>query len=631
MSVSNFELNITSRVTAGDTPSEGSPSLVWQPSLMLWRPDEIAPIVGDSAAPQMSSLLAFGAAVEPADLRGATVLPATLTHPTRTLARTNASGQGKGKWRRIWRGDSSLAQIFCCYALFHIICTAILSNPPWEELASFGLFYVCVFAALVALLLGGGLVMLRALWRSTLRYAIDGGAALFCGLARGAALVLLIASAHMAILTCAPRLIELANIATGVIPTGNYRLNLVRGGTELAIDGAIGIGLSKKVAQVLDRHPLVQALQLNSSGGSARESRKLRDLIVARKLSTTTSQGCYGVCTLAYMAGEPEQIGEQASLRSYRSAQPGMPDRGLRRNVERDRRDWLARGVPAVFADQALSVRGPNGWEPSNNELVAAKIVNPSPGSGQPQSEHNQKDMLAALDSELRQAQFFTLLKEQEPASYRTLVGEIHAELQSSANARNFHLPIHPMAKAASYARLAHAEDTLLLDYAEMILEQISLLYSDSAKVCNHLFGMDLSGAALETTKYFSAATLAKETNLMVEVLRSSAAREYRPPARQAIEARWNMIMALIGKRYGAKAVLLFDTHQTNRDPGQTCHVLWEFYKAVTRLPAHEAGPLLRYHFAQLQARALPRAVPSNMAKQVMSLSLRAANGRSAH
>ena len=48
------------------------------------------------------------------------------------------------------------------------------------------------------------------------------------------------------------------------------------------------------------------------------------------------------------------------------------------------------------------------------------------------------------------------------------------------------------MAKAVSYERLSHAEDALLLDYAEMILEQISLLYSESAQVCTRYFGMDL-------------------------------------------------------------------------------------------------------------------------------------------
>lgn len=90
------------------------------------------------------------------------------------------------------------------------------------------------------------------------------------------------------------------------------------------------------------------------------------------------------------------------------------------------------------------------------------------------------------------------------------------------------------------------------------------------------------------------------------------------------------MIMALIGKRYGTNAVLFFETRQANRDAGQTCLVLYELYKAVSRLPAHEAGPLLRYHFSQLQPRSLPQTPPANAATQVKSLSPATANRRSA-
>jgi len=633
MSVSNFELNITSRVAAGNQGGDGPSGLVWQPTLTLWQAGEAAAIVSTAPAALTESPAVSWAAEEQAHALGPTATAAAAARADRTKIATpkNRNSQVKSDLRRIWRGDGSLTLTFFSYALFHLVSTAILSSSSWEEWVSFSIFFVGVFAALAALLLGGGLVFLRALWRGTLRDSIEGRPAFWCGLTRGASLVMLIAGAYLAILTCAPRLVELNNIATGITPTGNYELRLVRGGTELAIDGTISIGLSRKVAQVLDRNPLIQALQLNSNGGNARESRKLRDLIAAHKLSTTTSQGCSGECTLAYVAGNPRRISEQASLRFYRSAQPGMPEWALWRDYEHDRRDWLARGVPMVFAEQALTVRDAVGWQPSLSELIAANFVSPSLGTLEPQIENDGQDALALLEHELRRAPFFTLLKEQEPEGYRELVGEIYTGLKSSGNAENFQLRIHPMAKAVSYERLSHAEDTLLLDYADMILEQISMLYSDSAQVCNRYFGMDLSGAALDTAKYFSEEMLAKEAGLMVEVLRSSAARAYRPPARQAIAVRWNMIMALIGKRYGANAVTFFETRQANRDAGQTCHVLYEFYQAVTRLPAHEAGPLLRYHFAQLQARSLPQTAPANAAKQIASFSPPAAARRSAH
>jgi len=506
-----------------------------------------------------------------------------------------------------------------------------LTRPPWEEWASSGVLVAVVFAVLIALQLGSGLAYLRAIWRKTLLDSIEGGSALCGGLTRGASLVIFIAGVQLALLTGTPRLVQLSNIAAGVVPTGHYQLKLVRGGTELAIDGAMGIGLSDQVAQLLDRNPLVQSLQLNSLGGSAYESRKLRDLIAQRKLATSTSQGCHGECTLAYLAGEPRRIGDQANLRFYRSAQPGMPEWALWRDYERDRRDWLARGVPLAFADQALTARDTEGWQPSRSELIAAHIVSPSLGSLDTKDRPGSPNGLIRLEHELHRATFFTLLKEQEPETYRKIVGEIHAGLLSSGNAENFQLRIYPIAKAAAYERLSRAEDTLLLEYAELILEQISLLYSESAEVCNRYFGMDLSGSALDAAKYFPEEILTSENAVMADVLQSSAGGKYHPPARQTIQARWSTIMALIGKRYGAKAVLFFESRPANRDPGQTCHVLYEFYKEATRLPAREAGPLLRYHFAQLQARSLPQGPSAHPAKQVTIVSAAAATRRLAH
>lgn len=623
MIVSNFELNITSRVGTDDSGPEAPPGLVWQPTLTLWQPAQATAVLAGPtdlpATPDPHRELTKNA-ISPARR-------ATIVDPTRLPARSESPAQNR--WREIWRGDAPLAHTFWSYALLQSVTAATLTRLPWEEWASSGFNFVGLFAVLALLHFGANWGFLRAVWRATANSARQGAPALSCGLARGISLLLLIAGVHQAILVSAPRLVELSNIASGVIPKGSYQLKLVRGGTELAVDGAIGIGLSKKVSQVLELNPQVQTLQLNSHGGSTRESRQLRDLIARRKLSTTTSRGCSGECTLAYMAGGQRRIGDQASLRFYRSHQPGMPEWALWRDYEHDRRDWLARGVPGEFADQALTAPGINGWQPSLSELLAANIVSPAPEVLQFQAGDGEQLSLAVLDRELCRAPLFALLKEQEPEGYRTLVAAIHAGLRSSSHAENLRLRLHPMAKAVAYERLAHAEDRLLLSYAELVLEQISLLYSDSAQLCNRYFGMELSGAALDSAKYFSEEMLAKESSLMAEVLRSSAIGDYRPPAAGAIAARWNMIMALIGKRYGANAGLFFDARQAKRDPGKTCHVLYEFYKAVIQLPSREAGPLLRHHYAQLQARSLPAAPAA--AKPVSSLPPAASHRRSTH
>ena len=515
--------------------------------------------------------------------------------------------------------------------MFLAALAAALSWLPWDEWVSVAGLFVVVFTTLALLHLGATLAYVRALWRATSKYSSESEPTIRGGLARSVALVMLFAGLYLAVMVCAPQAVELSNIANGVVPVGDYQIKLTRDGTELEIAGRIGVGLTKQVSRILNLNARIQSVRLNSQGGSAREARKLRDLIAQRKLSTLTSTGCFGECTLAFVAGALRMIGERAKLGFYQSALPGMPQWALWRDYEQDRRDWLARGFSAVFVDQALTTPESAAWQPSLSELTEAKVVSPAVGMFERNPAGGGQDILAVLDRELTRAPFFALLKEQEPESYRKLAGEIHTALQSSASDQDIQLRIHPMAKAVSYQRLSYAADALLLEYASVILEQISLLYSQGAKVCNRYFSMDLSGAALDAAKYFSEDMLGKEADLMAVVLKSSSEMAYQPPAKEAIQSQWDAIMALIGKRYGARAGLFFEPRQGKPDANQSCHVLYEFYKAVSRLPARQAGPLLRYHFAQLRTRTLPPTPPANAAKQVTIRIPPGANPRVVH
>ncbi len=605
MIIPNFELDITSPTVAGDTEGDAPSGLIWQPTLTLWLPGETARAAsGASAAEPPREPVAAASRLLPTPLA---VMPATVTHAV--------------PWR---------ARYHLSIGLLLPASAAALSWLPWEELSSVGYYFVGLFAILVMILLGATAAGVKIIWHATSQSVVRGGSALGCGIARGFALLLPIAASQFALFTCAPRLIELDRIAQGIVPTGNYQIGVTQDGTELEIDGAIGIGLGKQVARLLDANPTIQTVQINSQGGSTHEARKLRDLIDRHKLSTATADGCHNECTLAYLAGTQRRLGEDATVGFDRESSPALPQWARWLDYERDRRDWLARGVSPWFVDQALGARDSGGWQPSRSELMAAHIVNPAPAivvAPSVQEVQEAPQATASVDRELLRARLFALLKEREPEGYRQLIDDIHAGLQSVTSVREFQPRIHPMARAVTYERLSHAEDTLLLDHAKFTLEQISLLYSQSANVCNRYFGMDWSGAVIEMAKYFPEEMLAKEASLMVDVLRSSATKEFRPPAKSTIERRWQALMTRIAKRYGAQAVQFFEFRRGTPDSGQTCHVLYEFYNGLVRLPDREAGALLRYHYGQLRARSL--APITNQARQVASNLPAAVNRRS--
>src|SRR4030095_13619453 len=178
-------LESTSGVSASDDPGEATAALVWQPTLTLWQPDKSTPIVVDSVAPR-----AHAQAQSPADT--ATTDTATVTQDERPIRQSDAPAEIDRRNTR--SGDSSLRRSLSGYIVFNSVIAASLSRLPWEEWANFAV--VGGFFALIMLHLGAASLFLRAVWRTTLCSSGQPRSAAWCGIARGASLILLVATLY---------------------------------------------------------------------------------------------------------------------------------------------------------------------------------------------------------------------------------------------------------------------------------------------------------------------------------------------------------------------------------------------------------------------------------------------------
>ncbi len=149
MSVSNFELDITSRVAAGDESGEAPSGLVWQPTLTLWQRGETAAIVRDSSAALGDSPVPSYAAVERAQTRDptaatgvATIIPVgKLSCEEVPTVKPNAIGGIYGaatvRWRRPSGATHSIrSSRSACLA--HLgrssqILRLLAFSPPWSR------------------------------------------------------------------------------------------------------------------------------------------------------------------------------------------------------------------------------------------------------------------------------------------------------------------------------------------------------------------------------------------------------------------------------------------------------------------------------------------------------------------
>lgn len=285
---------------------------------------------------------------------------------------------------RHWRGELSLP--VSCW-INSLLLTAIYTQfkkSAWPVfLAEFPKPY-SIFV--ISTWVFGGMItiwQLVGIWRSADHYLKQGKSKLWGDLAKVWVAAGLISSARMFALIGIPQMVEYSEIAMGHDPVGTYDLRVLNDATELDLTGFFAFGLGNDVARILEEHPTIRMIRLESQGGRISEARKVRQLIDSRQMTTYTSERCYSACMLPYVAGRERLITKEASLgfHQYSYDYPGMkgydfkPEYDSRLEYEKDKQDWLSRGFSRDFVERAFSTPNSEMWEPTHRELFDARIV----------------------------------------------------------------------------------------------------------------------------------------------------------------------------------------------------------------------------------------------------------------
>ena len=139
------------------------------------------------------------------------------------------------------------------------------------------------------------------------------------------------------------------------------RYSLELRGNVLIVSGFIEFGISGDVQSVLDRNPNIKVIWLEGPGGRLIEGRKLRDVILAKQLSTFSRKNCASACTLAFIAGQHRTLYPGGKLGFHRLRNISLEDDAKRVQTTIDRNYLARRGVQDWFSRQNLpDARKPN-------------------------------------------------------------------------------------------------------------------------------------------------------------------------------------------------------------------------------------------------------------------------------
>jgi hypothetical protein len=372
----------------------------------------------------------------------------------------------------------------------------------------------------------------------------------------------------------------------------------MRNGTEIEIIGGFKYGLTNDFESVVRASPKIRVVHLHSNGGRIGEGERLFNVINTRGLTTYVRSLCQSACTLAYSAGKERWIARGGQLGFHGPAFPGMTASDFSDAI----RDWkslmVGQGIIGTFVDKALAIPSAEIWRPTLPELTAARVVtNVATGSEFAASGYGNGVTNESMGEQLvKYLPALAAMKSRLPTDFANVRDTYfeayqsgHTEAQLITLVRSKLLPLIESHKAK-------ADDSVLIDYAQVIIEQYMALGQKNATMCYRYAAF--GGSNINIATELPQALIQRELALGERVIATSAPRP--PQNDQILGVLSTRLSNALAKRFTPEKLALFQS--TNVDPARHadyCALAIAMYQEILAMRPAEAGMLLRSFHSQ--------------------------------
>ncbi len=161
-----------------------------------------------------------------------------------------------------------------------------------------------------------------------------------------------------------------------ILPETQYSLDLIKQEKLIHLRGPFDIGITNRVAELIEQYPEVTGIILDSGGGQIYEGRGLARLVRENKLQTYSLDKCLSSCTTAFVAGTIRILGTNARLgfHQYRTYSV-FPSIDVEQEQSKDMAIFVMQGISPEFLEKVFIQPPEEMWWPDIDELVDAGVV----------------------------------------------------------------------------------------------------------------------------------------------------------------------------------------------------------------------------------------------------------------
>jgi hypothetical protein len=161
----------------------------------------------------------------------------------------------------------------------------------------------------------------------------------------------------------------------------DYSLSLANQGGVLHLQGSLDIGITGALKKMLDQHPQVRAVILDSDGGQIYEGRGLAMLFTERGLDTYSFSGCSSACSTAFIGGINRFLGKNVKLgfHQYRMDSEKILQfykfYDLDIEQKKDLEIYRTKNINDEFLKRAFETPSGGMWYPDAQTLIDAGVI----------------------------------------------------------------------------------------------------------------------------------------------------------------------------------------------------------------------------------------------------------------
>ncbi len=388
----------------------------------------------------------------------------------------------------------------------------------------------------------------------------------------------------------APRLRELAD---ALLPPAEprYSLQLLGGNRELVLKGPMDAGISDAVASRLSEHPTVTTLHLDSPGGDAAETDRLRDLILAKGLNTYVTASCSGSCVTVFAAGKARWLARTASLILHKPVLPGAEPAELDAAAQSTRLFLSSRGVRNDVIERGLAASPETAWRPSHAELFDSRLATSYATDAEVSLAGIPFEEIRNAETELDKVALYRILRSRHPKAHAELLAIVRDQIVKGQTMPQLRKRMWAVIAPILNDSIPSASETALIAFYQVAIDEAEAFARKDAASCEAFLrgqaeGFDVSILPVSLQE--------RELAAAAELIRSSGSYSGKPVEQKDVVPAFAQVLAAASAS-GFSPVEFQQAMQFKLDPARNCQGMILFFRSLLAMNDPDRTALLRF------------------------------------